>query len=137
MSIAPVTEVPAVEHVRSQSVSLGSGPSQIRPQPSAAEPSAQPVLGAVPKPESRFVKSAPSTYELPQDVVEVHQDPAIKGQVIIQYLDQSGNVVVQVPSAQELSVERGIAEEFQQEDKLRASEVTTTADHAGGKIHGD
>ncbi len=137
MSIAPVTSVPAVKSVSPQGVSLGSGLSQTRAQSVATEPPAQPVSGAVPKPELRAAKNTPAVYELPRDVVEVHQDPENKGQVIIQYLDHAGNVVVQVPSAQELSVEHGIAEEFQQAAKLRANEVTSAADRAGGKFYGD
>jgi hypothetical protein len=73
---------------------------------------------------------------LPQDVVEVHQDPEIKDQIIIQYLDKAKNLVLQVPSSQELDVERGIAQDFQQAAKVRATEKTAAASE-GETSHGD
>lgn len=63
----------------------------------------------------------PSSYELPEDAVEVHQDPEAKDQIIIQYLEQAKDVVRQVPSNQELSVEHGIAQEIHPAAKLWAS----------------
>jgi hypothetical protein len=91
----------------------------------------------MPKQERSIAKSATSTRELPQDVVEVHQDPEIKGQIIMQYLDQANNVVLQVPSNEELAVERGIAQEFQQAAKLRESASTAAARSEGEEAHGD
>jgi hypothetical protein len=73
---------------------------------------------------------------LSEDVVEVHQDPDIRGQIIIQYLDPSKNVVLQVPSTEELSVERGIAQEFQQAAELRESEGEAVPGPEGDH-HGD
>jgi len=80
------------------------------------------------------VKSVSPTYELPQDVVEVHQDPEDKGQVIIRHLDKAGDVVLQVPSNQELGVEHGIAQEFQQPAIPRGTAATGTE---GEKHHGN
>jgi hypothetical protein len=98
---------------------------------------ARPVSGSLAKQEDDLAKSLPTTYELPEDVVEVHQDPEIKGQVIIQYLDQAKNVVLQVPSNQELGVERGIAQDFQTAARERADESTAAAGTEGKKTHGD
>jgi hypothetical protein len=95
--------------------------------------SASLVSGTVPNPENSVEKFGASPYQLPTDVVEVHQDPAIKGQVIIQYLDRAGDVVLQVPSPQELSVERGIVLEFQQAAKQRLGEITTSVTSGGSK----
>ena len=81
------------------------------------------------------MKSVSPTYELPQDVVEVHQDPEDKGQVIIRHLDKAGDVVLQVPSNQKFFTERGIAREFQQATKLHASRAA--AESEGEKAHGD
>ena len=139
MSIAPVESFPPSPPARTaqaSNASAGTGTPPARPAPAAAESPTQPVSGSVPKPETPAAKNVPANYELPRDVVEVHQDPASKGQIIIQYLDKAGNVVVQVPSAEELSVERGIADEFQQAAKLRASDITAAAETAGGKSHG-
>ena len=72
-------------------------------------------------------------------MVEVHQDPEIKDQIIIQYLDQSKDVILQVPSAQELSVERGIVQEFSasgETARQRARGGNASANE-GEKSHGD
>lgn len=65
-----------------------------RPESGAVEEAAQPVSGTLPKQESSVAKNVASTYELPQDEVEVHQYPETKDQIIIQYLDQAKNVVL-------------------------------------------
>jgi hypothetical protein len=89
------------------------------------------------KQENFVAKTSPATDELPQDVVEVHQDREVKGQIIIAYLDQAKNVILQVPSSEELSVERGIAQEFEPAAKMRQSASTAAADSEGEKTHGD
>ncbi len=137
MSIAPVESFPPARSEQSASRSVGSGHFQSRPASGAAEEPAQPVSGALPKEENTVAKNVPSTYELPQDVVEVHEDPETKDRIIIQYLDQANYVILQVPSAQELSVERGIAQEFQQAAKLRASGGAAAAGSEGEKTHGN
>jgi hypothetical protein len=115
MSIAPIEGISATRTEQVEQASVGSGNSQSRPEPSAPT-----VSGNSPEQESSVAKNDRSTYELPVDVVEVHQDPDIKNQIIVQYLNPTGGVIMQVPSTQELSVERGIAQEFQESAKLRA-----------------
>ncbi len=131
MSIAPVQSFPPVASEQEQNQRLGTSQSQVAP----AEP--QTVSESLPKQEPSTARTVPSTYELAQDVVEVHQDPEIKDQIIIQYLDHAKNVVLQVPSNQELSVERGIAQDFQDAAKLRATAASATAGSEGGTSHGD
>jgi hypothetical protein len=116
MSIAPLEGFAVVRSDQSNYSTAGSGYS-----PASSERVAKPVTGNVPKQESATPKSIPSNYDLPEDVVEVHQDPEIKGQIIVQYLDPTGGVILQVPSTEELSVERGIAQEFQKAAKLSAT----------------
>ncbi len=137
MSIAPVASFPPVGSESSANLSVGSGRSKGLPASGATDQPAGPVSGSLPEQEISAVKNIPSTYELPQDVVEVHQDPEIKDQIIIQYLDQAKDVVLQVPSNQELSVERGIAQEFQQATKLRASDRTAAPVREGERTNGD
>ena len=90
----------------------------------------------MPKQETSIAQSARLTYELPEDVVEVHQDPETKDQ-IIDYLDKARDVVFQVASSEEVSVERGIAQDFQQAVKLRATADMTATGSQGGKAHGN
>jgi hypothetical protein len=137
MSIAPVSSVPTASSELTNNASVRSSPTQANPASEVANETAQAVSGTLSKQNSSAARNVSSTYELPQDVVEVHQDPDIKNQIIIQYLDQANDVVLQVPSNQELSVERGIAQEFQQAAKLRESEGTAASGREGEKTHGD
>ncbi|MGA7560808.1 MAG: hypothetical protein WCF61_06225 [Terriglobales bacterium] len=138
MSIGPIQSFPPAENAQAVNPSQDSGHAEARPESgAAAEEAAQPVSGTLPKQETSTAKSAPSTYELPDDVVEVHQDPETKDRVIIQYLDRAKNVILQVPSSEELNVERGIARDFQAAAKLRASAGTAAANDEGEKTHGD
>jgi hypothetical protein len=136
MSIASIQGFPQLRSEPSLNPSVPASALQARPTPAVAEP-ATPVSGTTPKQDTRITKSAVATNELPEDVVEVHQDPESKDQVIIQYLDQAKDVILQVPSQQELDVQRGIATEFQQAAKLRASERTVAAQTEGEKAHGN
>ena len=77
-----------------------------------------------------------SSSEMPEDVVKVHQHPEAKDQIIIEYLEQAKDVVRQVPSKQELSVEHGIAQEIQPAAKLRARANLAAAGSEGEKNHG-
>jgi hypothetical protein len=138
MSIGPIQSFPPAERAQAVNPSEGSSRAEARPESDvAAEEAAQPVSGNLPKEETSTAKNVSSTYELPEDVVEVHQDPETKDQVIFQYLDNAKNVILQVPSSEELNVERGIAQDLQEAAKLRASAATATGNDEGGKTHGD
>ena len=132
MSIAPVDTFPPATRAPLGNSSAGVGRGHAQPETPSA-----PVWGTRPKQESSSAKNVPATLQLPPDVVEVHQDPDIKGQIITQYLDQSRNLVLQVPSAEELSVERGIAQEFQQVAQPRPAARTAAAGREGGKAYGN
>jgi len=135
MSITPVSSFPPDRSEPSANSNVNSG--QAQAVSNAPEKTAAPVSAPLPSQENAVAKNVSSTYNLPQDVVELHQDPDIKGQIIIQYLDQSKDVVLQVPSAQELNVERGIAQEFQQAAKLRETADAVATVSEGIKAHGD
>ena len=137
MSIAPVPSFPPARSEQPDNARVRSGQPPARPAAQPAEEPAQAISGTPPKQEESIAKNLPATYELPPDVVEVHQDPEIKNQIIVQYLDPAKNVILQVPSSEELSVEHGISEEFQQAAKLQVSESAAVAGSTGDKIHGD
>ncbi len=136
MSIAPVQSFPPARVEQADKASGRASQSPARPVSKVVEEPEQPVSATLPKQEKAAVKNASSTYQLAEDVVEVHEDPETKGQ-IIEYLDKAKNVVEQVPSSEELSVERGIAQELQQAAKLGSSANTEAAASEGGKTHGD
>lgn len=133
MSIAPVQTFPPDR--TGQPAYMGH--TQAIPESRVTEEATPPVSGTVPKQETSAAENVSATYELPQDVVEVHQDPEIKNQIIVQYLDNARNVILQVPSNQELSVERGIAQDFQQAAKLRESQGSVTEAPESEKTHGN
>lgn len=136
MSIGPIESFPPPASTQSENVSVGVGTAPGHSVAATAQQTSQPVSGTLSKQEKSVAKNVPEAYEVPEDVVEVHQDPDIKNQVIIEYLDKAKDIVLQVPSTEELSVERGIAAEFQQAAKLRATEETAPASE-GGKSHGN
>jgi hypothetical protein len=133
MSIAPLESFPPAKAVNP---TVGSRRAQ-GSDSYAAQILAQPVSGTLPEQESSDGKTLSLTHELPQDVVEVHQDPDSKNQVIIEYLDKARNLILQVPSSEELNVERGIAQEIQQAATLRASAPTPASTPKGEETHGD
>ncbi|MGB8014255.1 MAG: hypothetical protein WCF68_21780 [Terriglobales bacterium] len=141
MSIAPVESYPPAPSEPATNANARLGRAETGPESVVATETTDPVSGTLPKQKDTVAKNVSSTYVLPQDVVELHQDPEIKDQIIIQYLDQAKDVILQVPSNQELNVERAIAQEFQQVAKLHANATTAAATAAAGsegeKNHGD
>lgn len=137
MSIAPVKPSPTVVSEPPENTSVHKG-TQAAPTPEVDKETTQSVSGTSPKQETSAAKKVTPTYTWPQDVVEVHQDPDIKDQIIVQYLDKSKNVILQVPSSGELTVEHGIEQESQQAAKLHASaETAAEASSEAGKDHGN
>ncbi len=137
MSIAPVQSFPPDQTEPTQTTSAHAGHAQVNAASNPEEEVAQPVSGTLPKQQTPVLKAVAPTYELPADVVEVHQDPEIKSQVIVQYLDQAMNLILQVPSNEELGVEHGIAQDLQQAAKLRTSADTAATWSEEEKTHGD
>jgi|SRR5271157_1728598 len=138
MSIAPVGGFPPsgngqVGSGSSVNAQMGSSGAPGRAAAGVPEEGAEPVSGPLPKQENAVAQKVPATYELPQDVVEMHQDPEIKDQIIVEYLDQAKSVVLQVPSPEELDFEHGVAEELQQTMKLRPSQASAASGSPGNE----
>ena len=136
MSITPVAGVPPVRSEPSGNPSVGSSQSLAVSKSNPAK-APVPVSGTLSKGEPSVAKNVPSTYELPQDVVEVHQDPEIKDQVIIQYLDQAKDVILQVPSQQELNLERGIAQDLNIRRNCASARARPQPQAKERKLHGN
>lgn len=101
------------------------------PRPTLPEP------GTSPKPEGHPSPSSAALTELPEDEVQVQRDSGAGGEIVIKYLDQSGTVILQVPSSQVLEVARAIDQEVAQAEKTLANRDAYQSSHQGGKIHGD
>jgi len=103
-------------------------PAETNPRPLAAHGgtvpvpgSSQPESGNAPKQEASVSPNPASSSELPQDEVQVQRDSQTNGDIVVKYLDHSGNVIVQIPSTELLGLARAINEDFQRQAKARSA----------------
>lgn len=97
----------------------------------------QPISGESQTQQRSNAKVVQVNYIPPQDIVEVHQDSDVKGQIVVEYLDKAKNVVLQVPSVAELDFESAIAQEFQRAGKVQASNSAAPGYGTGVKANGN
>ena len=105
-----------------------ANPRPPRPQPASAtvaiHAQEQTSSGTFPNQEFQNAQKVATASEAPQDVVQVQHDSQITDEVIIKYTVQAtGRVILQVPSAEVLSVARGIFQDLRQEAKLESKSV--------------
>jgi hypothetical protein len=94
-----------------------------------------PDTGNAPKQEiTTSEKNSPSP-ELPQDEVQVQRDSTTNGEIVVKYIDRSGNVIVQVPSTELLSLARSISQDFERQAKVRTTGGVAVSGE-GDSIHG-
>ncbi|HUO13798.1 MAG TPA: hypothetical protein VMX38_02335 [Verrucomicrobiae bacterium] len=129
MSINPVQPVPSVAE-RNESAG------QPNDKRSAPAVSARSNPGTAPKINESPASSVTPSSEIPQDEVEVQRDSQVHGEIVVRYVDQSGNVVLQMPSEQVLGVARAINEDLQREQKVHSAAQATEESHEGGKGDG-
>jgi hypothetical protein len=80
---------------------------------------------------------APVSPEQSQDEVQVLRDSQVQDQIVIKYLNQSsGDLIMQVPSAEVLNVYRGIHQELEQQAKSRDDAAAATVAQDGEELHG-
>jgi hypothetical protein len=75
---------------------------------------------SAPKRESPSLPRTFASNELPQDEVKVQRDSQTNGEIVIRYIDRSGQVILQVPSEQLLNLSRLIGQDLDREQKARA-----------------
>lgn len=63
----------------------------------------------------------------------MQRDSATNGEIVIRYLDQRGNLILQVPSSEVLGVTRGIDQALEQSKRAQAAESGVTPRSKGGK----
>jgi hypothetical protein len=131
MSINPVPGVEAASTQPTEASPHRNRSAAANPRPAPPEPEPGP------KPEADLSPSAPALTELPEDEVQVQRDSGAGGEIVIKYLDQSGGVILQVPSSQVLEVARAIDQEVAQEEKTLANRDAAQSSHEGDKVHGD
>ena len=130
MSVPPVDSFPPIKGVQATTASISLDRGTSPPNFSAVPETTTPVSGTVPSQYISATSKVSQDDQFPQDVVELHQDPDVKDQIIVEYLDQSKRLVMQMPSEEELAVERGIAQELQQRD-LQAAKLNESAGATG------
>jgi uncharacterized FlaG/YvyC family protein len=67
----------------------------------------------------------------------VQRDSETNGEIVIRYLDRSGDVILQVPSSQMLALTRAIDQNLQQEAKVRATASDSPTADKGDDTYGD
>lgn len=115
-------------------------PTQVQPyrNPSASVPagSVHSDSGTPPNQDTRVAKPAPLPSELPQDEVHVQRDSSANGEIVIQYVNQFGSVVLQVPSSQVLDVARAIEQSLEREAEDRVANARPQTGPEGDIAHG-
>lgn len=77
--------------------------------------------------EVRHPLKRTETPETPRDAVQVQRDDESNGQIVIKYLDHSGQVILQIPSSQVLSLARAIEKALEEQASHRANAIQNTA----------
>ena len=96
--------------------------------------SAQPGTGSLPEQSTPKPQAISPAAEMPQDEVEVQRDSEANDEIVIKYMDHTGNLILQVPSSQVLGMVRAIDQDFQREERVRANGSETNSER--GKPHG-
>lgn len=98
--------------------------------------SAQPESGGKPDVEIRPSPPTSEAAEMPQDEVQVQRVDGASGPIVIKYVDSSGHLILQIPSAQVLGLARAVEQalEEQADRRNRANESGSRAE--GGTSDG-
>jgi hypothetical protein len=113
MSIDPVIAIDHTSDAQPPAATPRGAPSPEFP----AQPSAPATnLGDRPKQEIHDPAQATPSPEMPQDEVQVQQDGR-DGKIVIRYLDGSGNLILQIPSAQVLGLARAVDQALAEQAK--------------------
>jgi hypothetical protein len=132
MSIYPVQGFGSVSEAQLADVNLRLSPG--RPSADEAEDPAQPDPGTVSSSEASVPQNASVSAELQQDEVQVQRDTDADDEIVIKYVDHSGNLILQMPSSEVLDLARAINQDLQQEARVRAN--VGGAQSKGDKTHG-
>jgi hypothetical protein len=133
MSINPVPITLPANDLRVSDAA--SRPKDAQSAATLVENSFEPVSGTQPKQNSSKPSNVSAVAEPLQDEVDLQHDSQTGGDIIVQYKDQSGNLILQLPTPQVLGVARGIYQDFRAEAKARA--VGTQTGNERGNRHGD
>ena len=109
-------------------IDVSSSNTQARVRPAQPQPSPGPDTQQFPPQANNTVRGevnsgnlhTAATSGLSQDKVQVQHDGQVQDQIVIKYLDQNtGDLILQVPSDEVLNVDRGIYQEFASQARAR------------------
>jgi len=86
---------------------------QVRPHVETPPLTFPPNAGQSPEQQAPVKKAPAPESSLPEDEVQLQRDSDFENQLIVRYVDKTGNLILQVPAQQVLDLERTIAAEFQ------------------------
>ena len=108
MSISPAISFTTVPQASSQEVQ----PLADSHKPHVQNSGSPPESGKLSNAEVQAPKNDSASSQLPEDEVQLQRDSQLPEQVIVRYMDKTGNLILQIPSAQTLNLEHAIAAEF-------------------------
>jgi len=119
MSISPAISFITIPPTSSPEVqSLGESQ-----KPYAQKAASTPESGNLSDTEVHAPKNDSASSQLPEDEVQLQRDSELEEQIIVRYVNKTGNLIVQIPSPQTLNLERAIAAEFKQPQPQASAEV--------------
>ncbi len=121
-----INPVPAITSEQTQSAPADRLVQTTQAPAQTSEQSSAPASGTRSESVTHGPSAASSASELPQDEVQLLRDQQTHGDVVVKYLDRSGNLVLQVPSSQVLGVARSIIQEFAAKSQAQAEEGTAS-----------
>lgn len=136
MSVNPVASVQPSAGADLADASLHRDRSVPAPRHSS-EPS-QPDPGIASNRDQLLTSASTVSAEGPQDEVEVQRDSGADGEIVIRYLNQSGNVILQVPSSEVLGMARAAEQDLERKQlKVHEDEHGPQPAGNGGNSNGD
>lgn len=103
--------------------------------PAGSARAVQPNSGTSPNQNIHRSQPTPTSADMAEDEVQVQREDPINGEIVIRYVDHSGKLILQVPSAQVLDVARGIEQSLKDTAKSR-NEASVTSPGTEGGQHG-
>ncbi len=98
---------------------------QVQPEPNS---------GMEQKREKKAAEDSQNPSALGQDAVQVQREAG--DQIVIRYLDRTGQMILQVPSAQLLGLQRAIAQALEEREQSRQMADSDGARNPGGAANG-
>jgi hypothetical protein len=115
MSVHPVPTLSPVTDVL-----VGDAKPRVDVRAPSQPASAQPGPGKNPKKENPTLELSMAEPEIPRDEVQVQRVNGATGDIVIRYLDASGNLILQIPSSQLLGLAKAVDQALEQQANREA-----------------